>query len=248
MITKLTYIYALLEPAGNVRYVGKSDIPYRRFERHLCDQADTRKARWVRSLLRRGDQPRLLIIEAARRDCWQERERYWIAQFKSVGADLTNSSDGGIGPLAPLPETRMKMRAAKLGGKLTIEHRAKVSAALRGRAKPPRTEEHAAALSASCAGRSISTAHRIKLAAANMRRPAASALGLKGVYYDRHRGKYQALIKVGQKIIHLGRYAIAADAAKAYNAAALAHGWPAEGLNNVEQIVAQGDMLAERAA
>ena len=62
---------------------------------------------------------------------------------------------------------------------------------------------------------------------------ARNALGLKGVYFDCSRGKYQAHIKVNKKMIHLGRYGTAEAAGQAYNDAALSYGWPEAGLNQL---------------
>lgn len=226
----ITYIYALVDPdTGQPRYVGKSDNPIYRFRRHLKDDSDTHKSRWIRTLLRNGKFPKLRVLQAVRFDEWQEAERYWIAQFRYC--ELTNSTEGGIGPLRPSDETREKMRQRKLGRRITREHALKVSAALKGRPKPKRTLEHAQALSMSCKGRIITQDQRSKLAIATMRRRATSACGLKGVYFDQSRGNYQALIKIKRKIIHLGRYATALEAAVAYNNEAMARGWPHEGLN-----------------
>lgn len=52
-----------------------------------------------------------------------------IAFWKADGADLANLTPGGDGNSDALPETRAKMRAKKLGGKLSEEHKAKIRAA-----------------------------------------------------------------------------------------------------------------------
>lgn len=57
----------------------------------------------------------------------QERRR--IKFWKSFGVELVNRTDGGEGPTNPCEETREKMRAAKVGRKLTDEHKAKIAAA-----------------------------------------------------------------------------------------------------------------------
>jgi len=231
--SRVTYIYALVDPHHRIRYIGKADRPYRRFERHMCDTDDTRKARWIRSLRRAGRQPTLSILACVPLERWQEAERYWIEREKANGAELTNSTDGGRGPLSPSEETRAKMRQRKLGRSLTDAHRQKVSSALRGKPKPPRTPEHLSNLSAACVGRVIGQAQRQILAVRGREGKPRNALGLKGVYFDRDRGKFQAHIKVNKKMIHLGRYETAKAAALAYNEAAIAHGWPDSGLNPV---------------
>lgn len=47
-----------------------------------------------------------------------------------------------------------------------------------------------------------------------------NSTGFKGVYYDRHRGKYEAYIRPNGAKKHLGRYTTAHEAARAYNVAA----------------------------
>jgi hypothetical protein len=53
-----------------------------------------------------------------------------------------------------------------------------------------------------------------------------STSGFKGVNFYKRRGKYQAYIKVNGKMIHLGYFDTALEAAKAYDAAALFHHGP----------------------
>ena len=80
-------------------------------------------------------------------------ERQRIALWRADGADLTNKTDGGEGPSNPSPETRAKMRAAKLGKSQkprSPEHSAKIAAALLGKKLSP---EHAAKARAASRGR-----------------------------------------------------------------------------------------------
>lgn len=215
--SRVTYIYALTDPAGTVRYVGKSDAPMFRYRRHLKDVADTRKGRWIRALASAGQSPVLRILQAVAFERWQDAERSWIAKLGT--AALTNSTEGGKGPLEPSPEVREKMRQRKLGGVQTLEHRKKVSAALKGKKKPKRTAEHAANLSAACMGRTISAEQRAKQAATNRLRRTVAKSGFKGVYFDRLRGKFRAYIKVNRRMVHLGRYMTAEDAHASVEAA-----------------------------
>ncbi|MHA1754893.1 MAG: GIY-YIG nuclease family protein [Candidatus Odinarchaeia archaeon] len=100
-----TYIYALMDSiSGEVRYVGKADQPQRRLRyKHLSKSelsVDTPKSSWIKSLLANKKFPKLKILEKVRKEAWQEREVYWIAHYKNLGADLTNSTDGGEGRIA----------------------------------------------------------------------------------------------------------------------------------------------------
>lgn len=231
--SRVTYIYALTDPNGVVRYVGKSDAPMFRYRRHLEDASDTHKARWIRALASVGAKPTLHILQVVAFEQWQEAERRWIARLTAEGAILTNSTEGGKGPLAPSPETREKMRQRKLGGKQSIEHRRKVSAALKGRPKPPRSAEHIAKIAATRIGVSMGAAQLAEHRERNLRRKAFGSTGIKGVSFDKARQRFAANIKVNQKYLRLGRFHTAIEAARAYNAAALAHGWPMEGLNQI---------------
>lgn len=57
---------------------------------------------------------------------YQEKRR--INYWKLLGATLANKTEGGEGNSNPSKETRQLMRLAKLGRKLTEEHKAKISA------------------------------------------------------------------------------------------------------------------------
>jgi len=221
--TRVTYIYALLGAEGEVRYVGKSDRPYRRFEIHLCERRDTHKARWIRSMRDSGLRPTLRILEVARFDNWQERERHWIAHFEALGAVLTNSTKGGAGPLEPSEETRRKMSARRLGIKLSAETRRRMSESRTGKPSPKSKEAIAniAKFNESRRGVPLTHDHKAKLAEANRQRKTLAASGIRGVYFDRSRGKYQAWVKADRKMIHLGRYATADEASAAVREYAL---------------------------
>lgn len=58
--------------------------------------------------------------------------------------------------------------------------------------------------------------------------------GYKGVYYDKRRRKFAAGIKINGITLHLGRFDTPGEAAAAYDAAAVAHGWPRAGLNGAK--------------
>lgn len=222
------FIYALIDPRdANVRYVGRSFVPEDRYKKHLKDKTDTHKTRWIKQLEDARLQPELKILDVVQEQQWSNAERQWMSKYEN----LTNSCAGGHGVLRPSKETRLKMSSKKLGGKQTEEHRAKVSVALKGKKKPPRTKDHATKISESRKTIVMTPNWKANLAKANMLRKPIAKSGYKGVYYESGRDKYQAHIKVGKKIIHLGRFTSAEDAAIAYNKAAIQHGWPDIGLN-----------------
>lgn len=93
-----SYIYALVDPrTDEIRYVGKSSDPHRRFDEHVKREGYNRhKQNWIRQLERLGLAPELVVLEECNGD-WQERERFWIAYGFSEGWPLTNIGSGGEG-------------------------------------------------------------------------------------------------------------------------------------------------------
>lgn len=135
------HVYGLTDPRDSkVRYVGWAFDPARRLKAHLyrCTSEANHKAAWLRQLSTLGLEPSLLILETNSGD-WASAERRWIAHYRAMGADLTNSTDGGEGVVGLVfsSASRAKMAAAKRGRKHTAEHVEKVAMALRGRSRPP---------------------------------------------------------------------------------------------------------------
>lgn len=112
-----TFIYALIDPFNReVRYVGKSNDPARRFHDHCSlDGSNPHKDAWLRSVLHRGRLPYMRVIEECYQDAWQERERFWIAHYRAAGR-LTNILDGGDGgpDLPPDKKQMLDLKLAKM--------------------------------------------------------------------------------------------------------------------------------------
>lgn len=81
-----------------------------------------------------------------------DEERAWIGHYRRLGADLTNSTEGGRGGLNPSEETRRKMSAAQ-------------------RARPPATPETRALISKRVR-ESYTEARRRRVAEYSRNRPA----------------------------------------------------------------------------
>jgi hypothetical protein len=94
-----TYIYGLKDPnTQEIRYIGKSDNPKKRYASHLAlSKADVNKhkKRWIASLKRTGQKPELVILERISDKQWQDRECWWIQHGRDSGWKLTNIADGG---------------------------------------------------------------------------------------------------------------------------------------------------------
>lgn len=97
------YIYGLRCPvAGQIRYIGKSIDPTKRYGRHIGSarrgEYNHHTANWIRNLLSRGLVPELCVLEEVKAgERWQDVERHWIAIAERLGWPLTNSTRGGEG-------------------------------------------------------------------------------------------------------------------------------------------------------
>lgn len=130
---KTTFIYALkeLKPgeyfSTRIRYVGKANDPYKRFQEHCQTKVKCHRGNWIRSLPSKDLSLQLEVIEEVSDTDWKFWEREYIRLFRALGFDLVNEADGGEGG------------ATMLGKKLTPKHCAAISAALLGRKQ---AEEH----------------------------------------------------------------------------------------------------------
>lgn len=130
-----TNIYALIDPvSGQPRYIGKADNISKRLDRHVNEakrsKQITHKLTWIRSLIKGGFAPELLILDVVNADEWAFWEKHYISVYKAWGFDLTNGTEGGDGLVKPNEITRRKMSDWQKGNKLSEEHRKNISAAL----------------------------------------------------------------------------------------------------------------------
>ena len=83
---------------------------------HITDSRKknrTRKEKWIRSVLRKGNTPKFLILETTTLADWRTCERAWIAKFPK--GQLTNATVGGDGLIGA-----SKAIHARIGAKVTI--------------------------------------------------------------------------------------------------------------------------------
>lgn len=130
---KKTFIYTLSDIRGDIRYVGKTNNEIKkRLYAHIIEcksNRTTHKINWIKSLLDKGERPIIEVVEEVNNDIWQEREIYWIEQFRQWGFNLTNltlGGDGGNG-YKHTKISKEKMRSSKLGTKLPEEHKERIS-------------------------------------------------------------------------------------------------------------------------
>jgi len=95
-LNKKVFIYGLQCPiTEQIRYIGKSNKPKKRYTNHLNDKNDYHRNRWINKLKSLGLKPMLVIIDEVDECFWEEFEIKYIRLFKSFGADLVNTTGGG---------------------------------------------------------------------------------------------------------------------------------------------------------
>ena len=139
---KTGWIYFLVDPdstsgydLSEVRYVGYSYNPEKRFKNHLTEARNKGKGHrcnWIRSLLRVGKEPVLVVVEQADYETLPDLEVAWIADLRQC-YDLVNDTDGGdgcpgySGPCNVSPEGKETKKAASDARKKQIENRETLS-------------------------------------------------------------------------------------------------------------------------
>jgi predicted GIY-YIG superfamily endonuclease len=89
------YIYALAEN-GAVKYIGQAKNLNKRYNQHCSlaqNMGKTKKNEWIRKLLKAGQLPELIELEAT--DNLDECEIKWIKKYQYDGVELVNMADGG---------------------------------------------------------------------------------------------------------------------------------------------------------
>jgi hypothetical protein len=159
---KPRYVYALLDPRyDEVRYIGASTDPWSRvylpyvenrpWQSHVAQAkrgGSTHKDYWIRGLIEDDRLPLMVILEWGVWTIEQcaEREIWWIAFYREIGARLMNQSGGG----EQTPLWQMTDATRELIGQRTKEAmqrpevRARYEAAMalyreKNPPKPPRT-------------------------------------------------------------------------------------------------------------
>jgi hypothetical protein len=130
------YIYALLCPHGEIRYIGKTNNPAVRLSKHISaarsGETTHHTAAWIRSLLSRGEAPAIeTVLEVPDGEPWQPYEIRMIAEFKAEGHRLTNSTSGGDGLAGIDVEALQKRTAAARITRATPEYKERISRIMR---------------------------------------------------------------------------------------------------------------------
>lgn len=102
MIHKISCIYSIEDPRnGEVRYIGKTANPLKRFSRHRRDALKSttkHKNAWIKGIIQSGFEPIFNVLEGGlTTENWKEREAFWIQEFIKKGCRLLNLTKGGEG-------------------------------------------------------------------------------------------------------------------------------------------------------
>jgi hypothetical protein len=136
------YLYGLFDPRKgreliDARYIGVTKDTQKRLWGHIEDAKNNRgrahKDNWIRSLLREGVSPVLFTLGETNDINRENDEIALIKTARIIGANLTNTTEGGDGFPNPSPEMRIKMGNGMRGRKMSSESKAKISAANKGK-------------------------------------------------------------------------------------------------------------------
>lgn len=126
MNIKKNIIYALTDEDGSIRYIGKSVTGIKRAKEHFKPSQlvpVNHKTNWIKHVKSQGRLPKIIILQELenKADLFQA-EINAIAYHRSIGANLTNSTDGGEGALGRVcsPETLERMSNSRKGKSSTI--------------------------------------------------------------------------------------------------------------------------------
>lgn len=59
----------------------------------------TYKSNWINSILKKGIQPTLVILEKVKYSEWEEKEKQWIKYYRKNNPKNVNTLDGGVEPI-----------------------------------------------------------------------------------------------------------------------------------------------------
>ena len=148
-----TKVYILLDPEGEIRYVGKTvGTLGGRLSGHIGSaqrEEKGHKCNWIRALLQNYSLPTIQLLEVVDGNGSRE-EITWIAYCKAEGMRLTNQTAGGDGGRLPgfkhSEETKKKISRKGKGHHCSEETRKKMSGAKKGLPPPnkgiPQSEEN----------------------------------------------------------------------------------------------------------
>ena len=112
-----------------------------------------------------------MVSSALSEDDAYDLEKARIKFWRASGVELANKTDGGEGLRNPDSATRMKLRAAHLGRKQTLEAIENAAATRRGKKRGPFSAEWISNISKTMTGRKLTPEHREAIRLGNMNSP-----------------------------------------------------------------------------
>lgn len=209
-----TFIYGLFSPEDPdvIMYVGKANCPKERLRGHLCESAVSGRKLpvhcWIASLRKRELLPELVILEEVSLlddpDAWEERETYWIAEWRKLNLKLKNATAGGKSFKGLAAESRERIRVANKGRKLSDAAKQKLSLAQKGVPKDPEVVRRRAATQRGSkrptAGTNISAAYHNKSIEEKQRLAENISLRLKGRVVTEETKQKLSDFNIGKKL------------------------------------------------
>lgn len=114
-------IYGLTDPdTQEVRYIGKSTSGMKRPMEHKKPfnlKGHSHKIHWIKQLIEQNKKYGVIVLEITETpEELNDREIFWINEYKNRGITLTNSTDGGEGNVGWIPseETKNKMSQSRI--------------------------------------------------------------------------------------------------------------------------------------
>ena len=95
---KKVYIYTLSssENPSEIRYVGKTHQPvFTRLKQHKKETKCNLKNNWIKSVLKKGFDIVIDVVDECTEETWMEKEKFWIKYYKDLGFNLKNMTEGG---------------------------------------------------------------------------------------------------------------------------------------------------------
>lgn len=137
-------IYSLHDPRRpkEVRYIGQtSQNLSERLSKHIIraisnyrKKNSNHRCNWIGCLSKDGIKPAITLIEETDESNYIKREKFWIADYRSKGHNLVNSTEGGEGTLGyKFTEEGKKILRARKHRILTEEHKLKISNSMKGK-------------------------------------------------------------------------------------------------------------------
>lgn len=193
-----TNIYILVRSSDVIPfYVGKANVVQRRWQQHRDNARNGHKGKlytYIRKLWREGDDFRAVCVHEVPDEVWGIYEVETIRYYQELGYDLKNIAPGGIAP-KPSEESNRKISEAMKGRPLSADHRAKLSAAKKGKpphnkgkktgqTSPSKRPEVRVKLSAALKGRKFTPEWLQKMSAAKKGKPPSNK-GERGIHGKR---------------------------------------------------------------